>query len=323
MGTTTIEWTDRTWNPVTGCSKVSEGCRNCYAEAISLRFKRSVGPWNAINAAENVVLHPDRLHQPFEWREPSRVFVNSMSDLFHEQVPNNYIDQVFGVMAQARPHTFQILTKRPERMRAYLTSPDRNAKVALAAIGIPYPQWQWPLPNVWLGVSVEDQRAADERIPHLLETPAAVRFLSCEPLIGPVDLERWLVYYDSLYGEPWGSRGDLHWVIVGGESGPKARPMHPDWARSLRDQCVAAGVPFFFKQHGEWSPDRPEGAAPGTWDGGRMRTFKPDGTLYSQRGHDWNDPGMVSMYRVGKKAAGRLLDGREWSQFPAPADGSR
>ena len=174
-------------------------------------------------------------------------------------------------MALTPEINYLILTKRADSMAPIVNDDDWQSEVVYFArevamqksnplarrtddLRATYDDEIWPLPNVALGVSVESQKYADERIPHLLETPAAVRFLSCEPLIGPVDLERWLVYYDSLYGEPWGSRGDLHWVIVGGESGPKARPMHPDWARSLRDQCVAAGVPFFFKQHGEWSP---------------------------------------------------------------------
>jgi protein gp37 len=258
---TAIAWTDATWNPVTGCSHVSEGCRNCYAEALSLRFGRSKLPWTAPNAAENVKLHPERLKQPLRWKKPRRIFVNSMSDLFHEQVPDDFLVSVFMVMRGAwgpdgdllpveqRPrHIYQILTKRPERMRDFMRAR--------------YPEG-YGLPNVWLGVSVEDQRSADERIPLLLQTPAAVRFLSCEPLLGPVDLTALTVlepeppngpgaWLNALTGHVAGPDdmlgAQIAWVIVGGESGPHFRPMDLAWAASLRDQCQAAGVPFFFKQ---------------------------------------------------------------------------
>jgi protein gp37 len=258
-----IEWTDATWNPVTGCSKVSEGCRNCYAEALSLRFGRSKKPWAAAFAAENVVLHPERLKQPFKWREPRTVFVNSMSDLFHEQIPDDYIGRIFRVMERTPQHTYQILTKRPERMRQWYLGTEHHRR------GEP------PLPNVWLGVSVEDQHAAHGRVPILLGTPAAVRFLSCEPLLAPVDLSLWLEesrspemdMIDS--GRP--RHGHLHWVIVGGESGPRRRPMDLNWARSLRDQCVSAGVPFFFKQVGGRTPK-----AGGRWLDGRTWDEMPD-----------------------------------------------
>lgn len=283
---TQISWTDETWNPTTGCSKVSEGCRNCYAAQMAPRLA-AMGqkgytdlPWTATNAPENVFTHPDRLDKPLRWKKPRRVFVNSMSDLFHEQVSTYFIDRVFAVMALAPQHTFQILTKRPKRMAEYLASHDAGLRWALQ-IGNrtgerPEPgevvEWnRHGLPNVWLGTSVEDQRAADKRIPHLLNTPAAVRFLSCEPLLGPVDLttleteEHWL---DALTGihrvaglAPLGGGPEearVNWVIAGGESGPGYREMDHEWARSLRDQCVAAGVPFFFKQssgrHNEMSP---------------------------------------------------------------------
>lgn len=241
---TKIEWTDEVWNPVTGCSKVSEGCKNCYAERFSHRFGWTKKPWTVGNASENVKVHPGRLEQPLQWRKPRKIFVNSMSDLFHEQVPFEFIDKVFSIMALVPQHTFQILTKRPERMKEYIAH--RAAKEFSHLKHI-----KWPLPNVWLGVSVENQKAADERIPLLLDTPAAVRFLSCEPLLGPVDLERPVPGSRPVNGvyPPWMIHL-LDWVIVGGESGPGARPMHPDWVRSLRDQCQQAGVPFFFKQWG-------------------------------------------------------------------------
>lgn len=270
-----IEWTDATWNPVTGCSKVSPGCANCYAETLSLRFGWTPGPWTPANAAENVKLRPERLSQPLAWRRPRMVFVNSMSDLFHELVDFEYVDRVFAVMAAAPKHTFQILTKRPERMREYARRYVREHGA--------------PLPHVWLGVSIENNRWA-ARADVLRETPAAIRFISAEPLLGPLDRL-------DLTG--------IDWIIVGGESGgPLARrlvrPSEPaiylrdngrfqrgarqeptaealGWVRDLRDRSVAGGVAFFLKQWGGRTP----------------------------------------------KAGGRLLDGREWSQLPARSRGTR
>ena len=305
---TGIEWTDATWNPVTGCTKVSPGCDHCYAESIAHRFAGTPAYPNGFD----ITLRPERLTQPLRWTRPRRVFVNSMSDLFHKDVPEDFIDSVFGVMAanvaHTRPtHTFQLLTKRHGRLRSYLSAPDVRQRIALAAAQrtdedhadrvhefVLYGARMWPLPNVWVGVSVEDQARADLRIPALLQTPAAVRFLSCEPLLAPVDLSRHLdPERDCRCGVPAMEGAGQHaascgcltqpeigWVIVGGESGPGARPMQPEWARQLRDQCTAAGVPFHFKQWGEWAP-------------------APD-----------------VLQRVGKKAAGRLLDGRTWNEEP-------
>jgi protein gp37 len=264
---TGIEWTDRTWNPVTGCTKVSPGCEHCYAERIARRFTGSP----AFPDGFAVTLHPERLGAPLRWRGSCRVFVNSMSDLFHPQVPSEFIARVFAVMAATPWHTYQVLTKRPARMRALLTQP------APVSEGV-----GWPLPNVHLGVSAEDQKRAQLRIPVLLRTPAVLRFLSAEPLLGPLVLHRRWLARD-------GSSGGIGWVIVGGESGPGARPMRPEWARSLRDQCQAAGVAFFFKQWGEWAPTPSPAAEPEL---------------------------AVPMVRVGRKAAGRLLDGRIWEEFP-------
>jgi protein gp37 len=225
-----IEWTDATWNPVTGCSKVSPGCANCYAETLSLRFGHSKKPWTPANAAENVVLHPERLRLPLTWRQPRLVFVNSMSDLFHELVPWDYIDQVFDVMEEAERHTFQVLTKRPERMRA---------------LARPVPE------NVWLGTSIENDRWT-VRADYLRETPEATRFLSLEPLLGP------LPSLDLTY---------INWAIVGGESGVGHRPIDPDWVRDIRDRCVAAGTAFFFKQWGGRTPKSGGRLLDGrTWD---------------------------------------------------------
>jgi protein gp37 len=211
-----IEWTDATWNPVTGCSKVSPGCAHCYAETLSLRYGWSRLPWTAENAATNVVLHPDRLDQPLRWRRPRMVFVNSMSDLFHERVPSDFRRQVWSVMDRARRHTYQILTKRPELMRAWVLA---NQDVTTPV-----------LPNAWLGTSIENNRWA-HRADDVRDTLAAVRFISAEPLLGPLDRL-------DLTG--------IDWLIVGGESGPRHRPMDPGWVRDLRDQAVAAGVAFFF-----------------------------------------------------------------------------
>ncbi len=310
-----IEWTDATWNPVTGCTKVSPGCDHCYAETFAERF-RGV-PGHHFENGFDVQLRPDKLDQPLRWKRPRRVFVNSMSDLFHDSVPDNYIGSVFEVMAKAPQHTFQILTKRPGRMRSLLNRWARQGEAeswagpATAVFRRADMVWcgpiAWPLPNVWLGVSAEDQKWADIRIPALLETPAAVRFVSAEPLMGPIDLRHWVPDLDDdgeKLCQPHGKWMDddhgcsvLDWVIVGGESGPGARPMHPDWARSIRDQCQAASVPFHFKQWGAWS-----------W---RMDDPWPDdvdGVLGKGRG--W------VRARVGKRAAGRELDGRTWDEYP-------
>src|SRR3990167_6615835 len=248
-----IEWCEASWNPVTGCSHVSPGCDHCYAETLSHRYKWTTKPWGAQHAAENVKLHPERLDQPLRWQRPRRVFVNSMSDLFHEQVPDDFIDRVFAVMALAPQHSFQILTKRPERMRRYFTRTSSGAsreelvyEARLVVIGRHYLKtWPgWPLPNAWLGASVEDQPRYEQRIGELIMTPATVRFLSCEPLLGPL-----------AFGDHWNlglvRRGcAISWMIVGGESGPGARPMDVQWARDIVAQCRAARVPVFVKQLG-------------------------------------------------------------------------
>lgn len=209
-----IEWTEATWNPVTGCSEVSPGCAHCYAKIFAERF-RGV-PGHPYESGFNLQLRPDRLGQPQRWRQPRVIFVNSMSDLFHERVPESYIGQVFDAMSDVPRHTFQVLTKRAER-------------VAELASDLPWPE------NVWMGVSVENQRWT-ERSASIRSVPAAVRFLSCEPLLGPLELD--------LTG--------IDWVIVGGESGPRSRRMKPEWARSIRGQCEDADVPFFFKQWGAY-----------------------------------------------------------------------
>jgi protein gp37 len=225
-----IEWTETTWNPLTGCTKISPGCTHCYAERMSLRLK-AMGQANYANGFD-LTLHENMLDRPLRWRKPQRVFVNSMSDLFHKDVPDEFIFRVFDVMRRAHWHIFQVLTKRSERLL------DLSPRI------------DWP-PNVWMGVSVENGDYV-WRIDDLRQTGAAVRFLSVEPLLGPLDRL-------NLDG--------IHWVIVGGESGPGARPMHESWVANIRDQCVAAGVPFFFKQWGGVQKSRTGRTLDGrTWD---------------------------------------------------------
>ena len=285
---TKIEWTDETWNPVTGCTKISPGCAHCYAERMAKRLAGRFG--YPADEPFRVTLHPERLDTPLRWRKPRRVFVCSMGDLFHKDVPDGWIYEILGIMALAQRHTFQVLTKRAARMYNYLSGFKGRTDIMAAAmcinenlrLHIDTEAIEWPLPNVWLGVTAESQEAADERIPLLLQTPAAVRFVSCEPLLGPIDL--------GLVDENGGPNdfarlSGLDWVIVGGESGPGARPMYPDWARSLRDQCQAAGVPFFFKQWGAFKPLRARHWLEAGWD--------PD----SRKG-------------------GRILDGRTWDEMP-------
>jgi protein gp37 len=227
---TTIEWTESTWNPVTGCTKISPGCKHCYAERMAKRL-RAMGQMRYRNGFE-VTLHPDILPYPLQWKKPQRIFVNSMSDLFHEEVPLEFIRQVFQIMAQASRHQFQILTKRAERL-------------SQVAGDLPWTG------NIWMGVSVEHEDYLD-RISHLRQIPAAVRFLSLEPLLGPVDRI-------PLHG--------IDWVIVGGESGPGARNLQPEWVRSIRNQCRTHGVPFFFKQWGGFNKKAAGRTLDGrTWD---------------------------------------------------------
>ena len=300
MGDTKIEWADKTWNPIRGCSRVSRGCEHCYAETFAARFTKQGQPYEDLayrnesgaHWTGKVKLIEKHLNDPLKWRKPQRVFVNSMSDLFHESIPDEWIDKIFAVMAYGPQHAFQVLTKRPARMREYLSCRE-GRRVVIGGLGAIWTHTaSWPLPNVWLGVSVEDQKTADERIPLLLETPAAVRWISAEPLLGPVEFSNVTNRSDAVKRLGKGSLDGIHWVVVGGESGHGARPMHPGWARSLRDQCQAAGVPFFFKQWGEYGP-------------------MPAGMLEINSNFRADDP-----YRFGKKAAGRLLDGREWNEYP-------
>lgn len=274
-----IEWTDATWNPVRGCSIVSPGCTNCYAMRQAHRTSGPGGAYRGLTMVTKggpvwtgrVRMVPDLYDAPLHWRRPRRVFVNSMSDLFHEKIDLEHIAGLFGIMAMAQQHTFQILTKRPERAIEFFDwiANDADGQTmgcilhARELCGMRSWKYEpmddgppWPLPNVWLGVSVEDQKRADERIPLLLQAPAAVRWISAEPLLGPVDLSMHL----GMAANHEDLRGLLNWVVVGGESGPGARSFDIAWARSLRDQCRAVGVPFFLKQLGRYPlSDRDEG----------------------------------------------------------------
>lgn len=295
MTKTKIEWADEVWNPVTGCSKVSQGCKNCYAETIAQRF------WGERKFTD-VQLHPERLDEPIHWRKPRRVFVNSMSDLFHDDVPGSFIADVLHVINHSfcNHHTFMVLTKRPDRMMRFFR--DNPGEI---------------IPNLWLGVSVENQAAADERIPLLLQTPAAVRFVSCEPMLGPVDLRKVICSDGDELGpelQNLGMGSEIDWVICGGESGPHARPMHPDWARGLRDQCLIAGVPFFFKQWGKYVPNEEGCGSPGYRFNNAHIAVSKDGTV----NRTWQgDDGASIMAGAGKAKAGRVLDGRTWDEYPA------
>lgn len=298
-----IEWTGETWNPIIGCDKVSAGCKNCYA--IQTAWIRQHNPKmkekyaGVVEKTENgklnwtgkINMHEPSLLKPLHNKKPTVYFVNSMSDLFHESIPFIFINAVFSVMSDVDRHTYQVLTKRPARMVEFF-------KWKQEEFGIP---WQ-PSGNVWLGVSVEDQKAADERIPLLLQVPAAVRFLSCEPLLAPVDFKK-----HNLPHKIRTYQNAIHWVIAGGESGPGARPMHPDWARNIRDQCKAAKVSFFFKQWGEYLPEcQIENVLPDLLTVNAMVKFQSP----------YNLDKMNSYYKVGKKKAGRLLDGQLHDEFP-------
>lgn len=348
---TKIEWADATWNPVTGCTVVSPGCTNCYAMKLAgtrmkhhptrsgLTAESKAGPvWTG-----EVRFNEQWLDQPLRWKKPRMIFVCAHGDLFHENVPDEWIDRVFAVMALCPQHTFQVLTKRSGRMREYICKLDGESRrwkrlgdAAAVMIGTEgyyrAGECQWPLHNVWLGVSVEDQSRADERIPDLLATPAAVRWISAEPLLGPVDLCRvGDGHLDALNGIEAADRPDparrmvnsLDWIVAGGESGPGARPMHPDWARWLRDQCAAAGVPFFFKQWGS--------CLPCSWDGederGRM-AYIPDEEHFGEV-FDLGLARYVVAHRrefarfARKGALPRLLDGVAHDAMPIQQQGER
>lgn len=338
-----------TWNPLIGCDKMSAGCKNCYA--INTAWIRQHNPKMAdkyagvvektangsLNWTGKINIHEPSLHKPLLAKRPTTYFVNSMSDLFHKDVPFSFVDMVFCIMKACPQHTFQILTKRADRMLKYFSSdrPKILDDAYLQMMGseefdnmpsmVCYVQKNgiegWPLQNVWMGVSVEDQKAADERIPYLLQVPAAVRFLSCEPLLGPVNLNQIETTDETLdvlnkFGNAVGGAcGDLSygidWVIAGGESGKDARPMHPEWVKSLRDKCNEADVPFFFKQWGEWR------------DGARGDTAIAKWAMIGNNGQVFSNDDIVPrglnctlMTKVGKKDSGRTLDGKIYNEFP-------
>lgn len=334
MGKTSIEWTSYSWNPLRGtkgrhhCTKVSDGCKSCYAERMNIRFG---GPAYTVGA-DTIRLDEKVLTEPLRWRKPRMVFVCSMTDLFHESIPVQTLYRVFEMMKRSNRlrevqgvpgrHTFQVLTKRPDRALEFYR------KLIIFQHD----------PNVWLGVFCENQEMADKRIPILLQIPAAVRWASFEPLLGPIVIPRCERDNDNdgnCDKHPLGCP-KIDWAVVGGESGPGARPMHPDWARSLRDQCNAAGVPFFFKQWGEYAYTRIEddsrfacGAAYNDPRGGRtaavirMRSTKAftHGKIRRLEAGDETGLGVmisdeVYALRVGKKLAGRTLDGRTWEEMP-------
>lgn len=305
---TGIEWTDATWNPVTGCAKVSAGCKHCYAERDWARLAANPKTRYHGRAFTDVLCHDDVLGLPLRWTKPRRVFVNSMSDLFHDDVPDDFIDRVFAVMARAPQHSFQVLTKRAQRMLDYLSKSEGMIRDEIKYEPAAETAC-WPLHNVWLGVSVEDQATADARVPLLLNTPAAVRWISAEPLLGPVDLSNYLEFYVGP-GEAFG----LDWIVVGGESGAKARPMHPEWVRSLRDQCAATEVPFLFKQWGEWAPANRIPMLVSIHEPSCILNL--DGSLYHGPSQSCSKTA-VAMLHVGKKAAGRLLDGVLHDTYPS------
>lgn len=361
-----IEWTDATWTPIRArhkasgkvgwhCTHATPGCVHCYAEDLNKRLGTGL-PFKPGHAGEiEMFLDEEMLFAPLRWKKPRMIFVCSMTDLFADFVPDEVIDKIFAVMALTPQHTYQVLTKRSARMRDYVEPAFMRIVVEMSALvdagfptvketcqrrGLPWQQptcaqdW-YPLRNVWKGASCEDQRRADERIPDLLATPAAVRFVSAEPLLGPIQFrgtsEDRKRCWDWLTGEtgtmhPDGPDFDcgpkLDWIIVGGESGREARPMHPDWARQIRDQCAAGGTAFFFKQWGEWQPRE--------WcrDGGTHALNRhpeaafqqiqshPDSIERVGAGPDW-----VAVAKVGKKRAGRLLDGVQHDAMPETRNG--
>ncbi|WP_088186360.1 phage Gp37/Gp68 family protein [Desulfosporosinus sp. FKA] len=336
MNKSKIEWTDAVWNPVTGCSKVSEGCRNCYAEREWRRLSSNSKTVYYGRKFNDVVCHPERLYQPLQWKKPRRIFVNSMSDLFHEDVPFEFIAKVYDIIKQCPQHTFQILTKRVDRALGFY-------RWDVEKTGHCPDSYAW-LRNVWFIATTENQETANERIPKLLKIPAYTRGISAEPLLTSINLTglipppgtRYQCSFCGSYANQFsshcktcgkeggysGSFANLSWVITGGESGPGARPTHPDWVRSLVDQCQATEVPFFFKQWGEWFV--PEDGAEScrvcgcTWNNacnGGCYWIEP-GLCSSCTGKPVPDYRAVKYVRIGKKKAGRLLDGRTWDELP-------
>jgi protein gp37 len=317
---TKIEWCDETWNPVTGCTPVGKGCDNCYAKRMSTRLRGRCGydPDNPFK----VTPHWSQMNKPFRWKKPKRIFVCSMGDLFHQEITWQFIDNVFNIIRDNQRHTFMILTKRPTLMKEYLEKTYTHLGFSNNI--------NERLKNVWFGVSVSNQLEANQSIPVLLSIPGIRRFVSCEPILGHIDLQK-LSYItglgckiiDSLRGVKWiddidsdrynSSTGKLDWVIAGGETGPGARPVHPDWITSLRYQCYHANVPFFFKSWGEWSKSNIYKASRKGFVGKTTGEFQDrfgSGSIFNE------NQNCHFVYKVGKKITGRLIDGVEWIQFP-------
>jgi len=304
MSTSKIEWLKNptggqgsTWSPVTGCTQISEGCQNCYACKMAQRLKGRYG--YPADDPFKVTIHKDKYDIPLKKKKPTKYFVCSMGDLFHDDVPFKEILTIFDIMHQCPQHTFMVLTKRPSRMLEFCSK--YGLMPVIKNLGLTGSGEIWP-ENVWCGISVENQKRADERIPILLEIPAAVKFLSVEPLLGPVNIKDYSM---------------IDWVIVGGESGPNARIMHPEWVTKIRDDCIANKTPFFFKSWGQWIPHAPAHGGPYfseiinsqstlrrcKWEDGRVMTAHQD---------RW-----CRFLKVGKKYSGRILDGKAWDQYPA------
>jgi protein gp37 len=345
MNRTNIEWADATWNPVTGCTPISPGCENCYARRMAHRLRGRYG--YPTDEPFRVTVHQDRLLEPLARRRPRRVFVCSMGDLFHADVPSHTIDEILAVAFLCPHQTFMVLTKRLRRMADHLNDRSAAGKIQVAAAmlagqiktaGVGRDEareriatWfldhplDWPLRNVWLGATMEDQATAQERMDNLLATPAALRFISYEPALGPLDWVRPAAEYfrrrGASCGWPAKLAGDrergIGWVIAGGETGPGARPAYPRWFRSVRDQCVGAGVPFFFKGWGEWS--RAE-------YGHRRAMVDPNGwrsDVCARCVYGSDHPEALMLWRVGRRRAGRILDGLTWNGFPSDTDAER
>lgn len=324
MYRSSIQWTDSTWNPVLGCSPVSEGCRNCYAASMAYRFRETDSVFYHLadrrcgRAVFNGGIHTNEAQKlaPLTWRKGRLVFVGSMTDIFHENIPDFIRTDIFAVIAACPQHVFQMLTKRPKLAVDYFRRTDmaslRTAMRGLDLPGIDRLPSTWPLPNVWMGASMENQPAANERMGDLLRIPAVVRFASVEPMLGPISLRIPCAPF-------WGGKNTrwtlpLDWVIAGGESGPGARVSDPRWFRNLRDECAVFRVPFLFKQWGEFYPDdyEPDSDRPlirAVWSDGVK--WHPSPRLVDRFRHD-----ATLMVRVGKKRSGRLLDGREHNAFP-------
>ncbi len=308
-GTTKIQWTDRVWNPLRGCSVISEGCRNCYAMRFAHRFNGPGKPFEGLTKKTSkgpqwtgkIRLVEHALMEPLHWRKPGRTFVNSMSDLFHDSVPDTFIAAVFRTMQLADRQTFQILTKRAGNMLRFLRrcapykewmTHDGTAPIAFGGTGIIVSdRAEWPLKNVWLGVTVESEKESQARIEPMREVAALgwMTWVSYEPALSQVDWTHWMAF--------------IRWLVCGGESGHGARPMDPTWARFALDACMHAKVPFFFKQWGEWAP----------WDFDSWSCGE-----FEQRGFG-EGARYEPVFKVGKKLAGRNLDCRTWDDFPEPA----